>query len=85
MPVINIANFNTANVQNMQDMFRETGAVTIKASALFSTNSVIDSSRMFMDAVHLVGGSGTPYNASFPQDKTYARQDIAGLPGYFTF
>ena len=85
MPVINIANFNTANVQNMQDMFRETGAVTIKASALFNTNSVIDSSRMFMDAVHLVGGSGTPYNASFPQDKTYARQDVAGLPGYFTF
>ena len=85
MPVINIANFNTANVQNMQDMFRETGAVTIKASALFTTNSVIDSSRMFMDAVHLVGGSGTHYNASFPQDKTYARQDIAGLPGYFTF
>ena len=85
MPVINIANFNTANVQNMQDMFRETGAVTIKASALFTTNSVIDSSRMFMDAVHLVGGSGTHYNASFPQDKTYARQDIAGLTGYFTF
>ena len=85
MPVINIANFNTTNVQNMQDMFRETGAVTIKASALFNTNSVIDSSRMFMDAVHLVGGSGTPYNASFPQDKTYARQDVAGLPGYFTF
>lgn len=85
MPVINIANFNTANVQNMQDMFRETGAVTIKASALFNTNSVIDSSRMFMDAVHLVGGSGTSYNASFPQDKTYARQDVVGLPGYFTF
>ena len=85
MSVINIANFNTASVQNMQDMFRLTGAVTIKASALFNTNSVIDSSRMFMDAVHLVGGSGTPYNASFPQDKTYARQDIAGQPGYFTF
>ena len=85
MPVINIANFNTTSVQNMQDMFRETGAVIIKASALFNTNSVIDSSRMFMDAVHLVGGSGTPYNASFPQDKTYARQDVAGLPGYFTF
>ena len=85
MSVINIANFNTTSVQNMQDMFRLTGAVTIKASALFTTNSVIDSSRMFMDAEHLVGGSGTHYNASFPQDKTYARQDIAGLPGYFTF
>ncbi|TWP08105.1 BspA family leucine-rich repeat surface protein [TM7 phylum sp. oral taxon 351] len=85
MPVINIANFNTANVQNMQDVFRETGAVTIKASALFTTNSVIDSSRMFMDAVHLVGQNGTTYNAANPQDKTYARQDVAGLPGYFTF
>ena len=85
MSVINIANFNTANVQNMQDMFRLTGAVTIKASALFTTNSVIDSSRMFMDAVHLVGQNGTTYNAANPQDKTYARQDVAGLPGYFTF
>ena len=85
MSAINIANFNTANVQNMQDMFRLTGAVTIKASALFTTNSVIDSSRMFMDAVHLVGQNGTTYNAANPQDKTYARQDIAGLPGYFTF
>ena len=85
MTVINIANFNTAHVQNMQDMFRETGAVTIKASALFNTNGVIDSSRMFMDAIYLVGGNGTHYNASFPQDRTYARQDVAGLPGYFTF
>ena len=85
MPVINIANFNTVNVQNMQDLFRETGAVTIKASALFNTNGVLDSSRMFMDANYLVGGNGTHYNASFPQDKTYARQDVAGLPGYFTF
>ena len=85
MSVINIANFNTASVQNMQDMFRLTGAVTIKASALFTTNSVIDSSRMFMDAVHLVGQNGTAYNAANPQDKTYARQDVAGLPGYFTF
>ena len=85
MSVINIANFNTTSVQNMQDMFRLTGAVTIKASALFTTNSVIDSSRMFMDAVHLVGQNGTAYNAANPQDKTYARQDVAGLPGYFTF
>ena len=86
MAVIDISKFNTNNVQHMEDMFRETGAVTIQASWWFNTNNVVDSSRMFMDAIHLVGQNGTAYNATNPQDKTYARFDNAGgLPGYFTY
>ena len=85
MPVIDIRNFNTSRVQNMQDMFRETGAVTIKTSNLFNTNSVTSSERMFMGATYLVGENGTGYNTTHPDDKTYARRDVVGQPGYFTF
>ena len=85
MPVIDIRNFNTSHVQNMQDMFRESGVVTIKASNLFNTDSVTSSDRMFMGATHLIGENGTAYNATHPDDKTYARRDVVGQPGYFTF
>ena len=85
MTQIDISKFNTTNVQFMQDMFRWSGVVTIYASNLFNTGSVIDSSRMFMDAEHLVGSAGTAYNATNPQDKTYARFDGPGFPGYLTF
>ena len=86
MAVIDISKFNTNNVQHMEDMFRESGVVTIQASWLFNVGNVIDSSRMFMDAIHLVGQNGTAYNAANPQDKAYARFDNSGgLPGYFTY
>ena len=85
MPDIDIRNFNTANVRNMQDMFRETGAVTIKTSNLFNTDFVTSSERMFMGATYLVGENGTGYNTTHPDDKTYARRDTVGQPGYFTF
>ena len=85
MPDIDIRNFNTANVRNMQDMFRETGAVTIKTFNLFNTDSVTSSERMFMGATYLVGENGTGYNTTHPDDKTYARRDTVGQPGYFTF
>ena len=85
MQVIDIRNFNTANVRNMQDMFRESGAVTIKASNLFNTDSVTSSERMFMGVTYLVGENGTGYNTTHPDDKTYARRDTVGQPGYFTF
>jgi len=38
---------------------------------------------MFTGCTALVGGSGTPFSSSYT-DKTYARIDRAGQPGYFT-
>ena len=38
---------------------------------------------MFHNCTQLVGGNGTAYNTNY-QDKTYARIDKAGAPGYFT-
>ena len=40
---------------------------------------------MFTGDTYLVGENGTAYNAAHPDDKTYARRDIVGQPGYFTF
>jgi len=39
---------------------------------------------MFWNNTNLVGGNGTAYSNGFPQDKTYARIDAPGTPGYFT-
>ena len=38
---------------------------------------------MFGDCTRLKGGNGTAYNSSYT-DKTYARIDASGTPGYFT-
>ena len=38
---------------------------------------------MFTDCTQLKGGNTTAYNSS-KTDKTYARVDKAGQPGYFT-
>ena len=38
---------------------------------------------MFADCTKLKGGNGTVFNSSY-QDKTYARVDKDGQPGYFT-
>lgn len=85
MTEIDISKFITSSVTNMQDMFRMTGAITIYVSQLFTANFATDSSRMFMDATHLVGAAGTAYNAGNPQDRTYARIDTPAFPGYFTY
>jgi hypothetical protein len=38
---------------------------------------------MFSNCLALVGGNGTPYDSTHT-DKTYARIDRPGTPGYFT-
>ena len=65
-------------------MFQKcTSLKTIYVSDKWNMGSVTDSSYMFYGCTSLVGGNGTTYNASYI-DKTYARIDTAGTPGYFT-
>ena len=75
-------------------MFRDCSNLkTIYTSDKFTTASVNDydyeqergmgSSYMFDGCRSLVGGNGTKYNESHT-DKTYARIDKPGVPGYFT-
>ena len=56
---------------------------TIYASDSFVVSQITDSRRMFDGCAVLRGGNGTSYSSSYI-DKTYARIDRAGTPGYFT-
>lgn len=81
---IDLSSFDTSNVEYMGDMFCNCDELTtIIASNTFVTTNVIDSSQMFYGDTNLVGGNGTVYDANYI-DKTYARIDTAGTPGYFT-
>ena len=81
---LDLSSFDTSNVTRMKNMFyRASNLTKIYVSSKFVTNNVTSSSMMFTNATKLVGGNGTAYNASYV-DKTYARIDKSGTPGYFT-
>jgi len=58
--------------------------VTIYVSELWNVDSVTDSWAMFSGSSLLVGGNGTGFNSSY-EDKTYAKIDEVGSPGYLTY
>ena len=55
----------------------------IKVSDNFVTTNVSISYNMFYGCTSLIGGNGTTFNSNYT-DKTYARIDTNGSPGYFT-
>ena len=65
-------------------MFSGSKVKTIYASTHFDVSHVFDSIQLFNDNTNLVGGNGTVFSSSNPTDKTYARIDAPGTPGYFT-
>ena len=72
------------SASNMGQMFYKCGQLTtIYVGSNWTTNSVETSTDMFNSCTSLVGGNGTVYDAS-KIDKTYARIDKEGTPGYFT-
>ena len=81
---LDLSTFDTQSLQNANRMFSSSGVKTIYVSSNFQTNTIINSSMMFDGNNNLVGGNGTTYSPSNPNDKTYARIDAPGTPGYFT-
>ena len=81
---LDLSAFNTQSLQDASRMFLSSGVKTIYVSSNFQTNTIINSSMMFDGSTNLVGGNGTTYSPSNPTDKTYARIDAPGTPGYFT-
>ena len=82
--VIDISSFSTEGRPNTDGMFGSIGANTIYASSNFSNNNILGGGTwMFSGATNLVGGNGTTYNSG-RINKTYARIDAPGTPGYFT-
>ena len=82
--VLDLSNFDTSQVDSAYNMFSSTRSRTIFASNLFVLDNVDDSQDLFYDNNNLIGGNGTAFSASNPTNKTYARIDAPGTPGYFT-
>lgn len=81
---LDVSSFDTHSVINMASMFFGMKVKTIYASNLFITNQVNNSAYMFAGCFRIRGGNGTTFANSNPKDKTYARIDAPGTPGYFT-
>ena len=81
---LDLSAFDTQSLQDASRMFFSSGVKTIYVSSNFQNNTIINSSMMFNGSTNLVGGNGTTYSPSNPTDKTYARIDASGTPGYFT-
>ena len=83
---LDLSNWNTSNVTNMKQMFQNCSSLgTIYGSAGFDTTNVTgsNSTGMFSGCTSLQGGAGTTFDPGVT-DKTYARIDGDGGPGYFT-
>jgi surface protein len=82
---IDLSGFDTGNVRDMSNMFNGCYELTTiyVSSALWETNLVNSSNNMFGSCVNLVGGNGTTFDG-VTIDKTYARIDAPGTPGYLT-
>lgn len=81
---LDLSSFNSQSLVDTGGMFANTKVKTIYTSPQFSLDSVTNSLGMFWNNTNLVGGNGTAYSNGFPQDKTFARIDAPGTPGYFT-
>lgn len=82
--VLDLSSFNTQSLNNSINMFSAAKVKTIYVSPSLTNTSISASTDMFRNATNLVGGNGTTYIWSNPTDKTYARIDAPGTPGYFT-
>ena len=81
---LDLSSFDTSKVTAMLQMFGWSGKLsTIYVSDKWNAAMVNSSEDMFKSCIKLAGGLGTTYDSNY-LDKTYARIDDLGVPGYFT-
>ena len=81
---LDLSTFNTSSLIIAGGMFADSKVKTIYASVNFDTTHIPNYDQLFKDNTNLVGGNGTTFSSSNPTNKTYARIDAPGTPGYFT-
>jgi len=83
---LDLSSWNTAKVTEMSSMFLGCGSLeTIYVLEGWTTAAVTKSTHMFYGCTSLVGGQGTAFDYSNPEDATYAHIDGGpSNPGYFT-
>ena len=90
MKALDLSSFDTKKVTDMSYMFAWCYVTTIYASDDFDVTNVTEDMYMFYDSTNLIGGRGTRVSytqiegSTNPTDKSYARIDKVGQPGYFT-
>ena len=82
--VLDLSSFDTAQVNYAYGMFNNARPRTIFVSNSFVLDNVDEADDLFSGNDNLIGGNGTAFSASNPTNKTYARIDAPGTPGYFT-
>lgn len=80
---LDVSGFDVSKVTNMDWMFAESMVATIYCDNDWS-NCSATSREMFGGCYYLVGGNGTMARIVNVSDKSYARPDRSGNPGYFT-
>ena len=81
---LDLSSFDTSQVISIYNMFGNTRSRTIYASNTFVLDNIDEADELFNNNNNLVGGNGTAFSGSNPINKTYARIDAPGTPGYFT-
>lgn len=80
---LNLSRTNWTALTHTANMFAQSRLLQQIKVSTFDNTTIDEDSDMFLDCTSLVGCNGTAYNAN-RTDKTYARIDRAGTPGYFT-
>ena len=84
LQTIDLTGWKTTNLVSTAQMFFSCNSLTtVYVSDDWTTERITNSSDMFDGCSSIRGGNGTVYDANVV-DKTYARIDAAGTPGYFT-
>ncbi len=84
LTTLDLSSFSTPALTATYKMFEgDSLLTTINATSNFDVSNVTNSSMMFNGCTSIRGGNGTTYSSS-NIDKTYARIDAFGTPGYFT-
>lgn len=82
---LDLSRMNTSNLWKCASMFSGCESLkTITVSSLWNMKKANYSSNMFNGCAKLVGGNGTKCNWTLGYDRTYARIDLPGYPGYLT-
>ena len=84
LETIDISSFSTNSLNSADYMFVQSNNLkTIYAGNNWDNTKEFSTYAMFNYDTKLIGGNGTHYNENY-DDKTYARIDEPGTPGYFT-
>ncbi|MBQ9809013.1 MAG: BspA family leucine-rich repeat surface protein [Ruminococcus sp.] len=82
---LDLSRMNTSNLWKCASMFSGCESLkTITVSSLWNMNKANYSSDMFNGCAKFVGRYGTKCNWTLGYDRTYARIDLPGYPGYLT-